>query len=66
MVFGACAGSTGGGMKVARVLILLKSAKRELKRLLHPKSVAIVKVNEKKIKEAPTWLCLCAWRNILA
>ena len=51
MVFGACAGSTGGGMKVARVLILLKSAKRELKRLLHPKSVAIVKVNEKKIKD---------------
>lgn len=51
MVFGACAGSTGGGMKVARVLILLKSAKRELKRLLHPKSVAIVKVNGKKVKD---------------
>ncbi len=51
MVLGACAGSTGGGMKVARILILLKSVKRELKRLLHPKSVAIVKVNEKKVKD---------------
>ena len=51
MVLGACAGSTGGGMKVSRVLILLKSVKRELKRLLHPKSVAIVKVNGKKVKD---------------
>lgn len=51
MVIGACAGSTGGGMKVSRILILLKSVKREMKRLLHPKSVNIVKVNEKKVKE---------------
>lgn len=51
MVIGACAGSTGGGMKVSRILILFKSIKREIKRLLHPKSVNIVKVNGKKIKE---------------
>lgn len=51
MVIGACAGSTGGGMKVSRILILLKSIKREIKRLLHPKSVNIVKVNDKKVKE---------------
>ncbi len=51
MVVGACAGSTGGGMKVSRILILIKSIKRELKRLLHPKSVNIVKVNEKKVGE---------------
>ena len=51
MVIGACAGSTGGGMKVSRILIALKSVKRELKRLLHPKSVNIVKVNGKKVKE---------------
>lgn len=51
MVIGACAGSTGGGMKVSRVLILLKSIGREMKRLLHPKSVNIVKVNGKKIGE---------------
>ena len=51
MVVGACAGSTGGGMKVSRILIMLKSVKREMKRLLHPKSVNIVKVNGKKVNE---------------
>lgn len=51
MVIGACAGSTGGGMKVSRILILLKSVKQELKRIIHPKSVNIVKVNGKKVGE---------------
>lgn len=51
MVVGACAGSTGGGMKVSRILIMLKSVGREMKRLLHPKSVNIVKVNGKKVSE---------------
>ena len=50
MIIGACAGSTGGGMKVSRILIGLKSVKREMNRLLHPKSVEIVKVNGKKVK----------------
>lgn len=49
MVVGACAGSTGGGMKVSRVLILLKSVKQEVKRMLHPNAVTIVKVNGKKV-----------------
>ncbi len=51
MIVGACAGSTGGGMKVSRILILFKSIKQELKRLVHPKSVNIVKVNGKKVSE---------------
>ena len=51
MVVGACAGSTGGGMKISRVLILAKSIKRELKQIVHPKSVNIVKVNGKKVGE---------------
>lgn len=49
MVVGACAGSTGGGMKVSRILILLKSVKREVHRMLHPKAVHIVRVNGQKI-----------------
>ena len=49
MVVGACAGSTGGGMKVSRILILLKSVKREIHRMLHPKAVNIVRVNGQKI-----------------
>ena len=52
MIIGACAGSTGGGMKVSRIMILVKSVKRELKQILHPKSVNIVKVNGKKVGEA--------------
>lgn len=51
MVIGACAGSTGGGMKVSRILILFKSVKRELKQIIHSKSVNIVKVNGKKVGE---------------
>lgn len=49
MVVGACAGSTGGGMKVSRILIVVKSIKRELHRMLHPKSVSLVKINGKKM-----------------
>ena len=51
MVIGACAGSTGGGIKVSRFLILIKSIKRELRMMLHPKSITLVKVNGKKVKE---------------
>lgn len=51
MIIGACAGSTGGGMKVSRILILLKSIKQEIKKMLHPKSVSIVKVNGRKISD---------------
>lgn len=41
---GGCAGSTGGGMKVIRFLLLLKQGKRELTRLVHPKAKILVKV----------------------
>ena len=40
MFVGACAGSTGGGMKVSRFVILFKSIKREIKKLVHPNSVS--------------------------
>ena len=49
MIVGACAGSTGGGMKVSRILILLKSIKQEVKKTLHPKSVSVVKLNGKRV-----------------
>ena len=49
MVIGACAGSTGGGMKVSRILILCKSVKQEIKRILHPKAVTVVTVNGQKV-----------------
>lgn len=39
MFVGACAGSTGGGIKVSRIVVLCKGAKHELKRTLHPKQI---------------------------
>lgn len=41
---GGCAGSTGGGMKVIRVLLLFKQGQRELRRMLHPNATIKVKV----------------------
>ena len=49
MVVGACAGSTGGGIKISRFLILLKSIRQEVMKMLHPKSVTIVRTNGKKV-----------------
>ncbi len=46
---GSCAGSTGGGIKVSRFLILYKSIRQEIKRMLHPKAVTIVRINGKKV-----------------
>ena len=42
MFVGACAGSTGGGIKVARVLLLMKAGRRNVKRMLRPRSVSQV------------------------
>ena len=44
MFVGGCAGSTGGGIKVSRIVILFKSLKREIQKLLHPNSVAPIKM----------------------
>ncbi len=49
MIIGACASSTGGGIKVSRFMIIIKSIKREIKQMLHPKSVNLIKVNGRKI-----------------
>ena len=46
---GGCAGSTGGGMKVIRVLMLVKQGMRELVRMVHPHAVLPVKVGRKSI-----------------
>ena len=51
MCVGACAGSTGGGFKVSRIVILAKSARRELKRLAHPRSVSVITMDGKRISD---------------
>lgn len=50
MFIGACAGSTGGGLKVSRVIILLKSVKKELSSLLHPRSIKVIKIENKPVE----------------
>lgn len=47
MFVGACAGSTGGGLKVQRIIIMFKSAVKSIKKTLSPKSVNIVKSDDK-------------------
>lgn len=44
---GGCAGSTGGGLKVIRVLLLFIQGKREVDRLIHPKAVYTVKLGDR-------------------
>ncbi len=51
MFCGACAGSTGGGMKCSRVLLLLRAIRRETRRILHPRSVEVVKLDGKVVEE---------------
>ncbi|MDX8387626.1 MAG: TrkH family potassium uptake protein [Ghiorsea sp.] len=50
MFVGACAGSTGGGMKVVRVLLLFRQGMREIRRLIHPHSVIHVKIGEQSVQ----------------
>ena len=51
MVTGACAGSTAGGMKMARILLLFKGLRRNLSKILHPQRVEAIRVNDKVIDE---------------
>ena len=50
MFVGACAGSTGGGIKVSRILILFKSMAKELGCMIHPKQVKKVKIDSHRIE----------------
>jgi trk system potassium uptake protein TrkH len=51
MLIGACAGSTGGAIKVVRILLILKSAYRELLHSLHPKAVIPLKLGGVSVKD---------------
>jgi trk system potassium uptake protein TrkH len=49
---GGCAGSTSGGMKVARVQMVVRQGLRELKQIVHPKGQFLVKVGGKRVSES--------------
>ena len=52
MMLGACAGSTGGGMKVSRLVIYLKTGVQELRRLVRPREVRTIRMDGKKLDRA--------------
>ena len=63
MFIGSSAGSTGGGIKVSRIIILLKNATRELKKMIMPRAVFSVKIDGKSIDNATisgaqSYICL--------
>ena len=50
MFVGACAGSTGGGIKVSRILILIKGMAKELKSIVHPKQVKKITIDSREVE----------------
>ena len=58
MFIGASAGSTGGGLKVSRVIILFKSAYNEIRRAIHPDTVQVLTIDGKRVpKETVQGVC---------
>ncbi|MFP4024890.1 MAG: TrkH family potassium uptake protein [Thiohalospira sp.] len=51
MFFGGSAGSTGGSVKIIRVMLLLKNSYLELKRMIHPNAVIPVRINKKSVPQ---------------
>lgn len=49
MIIGACAGSTGGGLKVSRMIILVKSFFAEIKQIINPKAIVAVRLDSKPV-----------------
>ncbi len=64
MVVGACAGSTGGGLKCARVLLLFKNFIRNIGRVQNSQKIAVIRINKKPVDEkivTATMSYLCAY-----
>ena len=51
MMIGGCAGSTAGGFKLTRVILLCKKAGNDLKKTLHPRTATVVKINGEKVSD---------------
>lgn len=51
MFVGGCAGSTGGGMKIARIMVVIKYSLSEIKRLLHPRAIIPVRIGRHMISD---------------
>jgi trk system potassium uptake protein len=51
MVFGGCAGSTSGGMKIVRIMVILKASLREIMSMIQPRQIIAVRIADKTIDE---------------
>ncbi len=58
MFIGACAGSTGGGLKVSRVMLLLRTAKRSMRRMIHSRSVESIRFEGRIMEEETLNTCM--------
>lgn len=58
-LIGACAGSTGGGIKCSRILILIRSAAREVRSIIHPRAVSVVRLDGAPLSEATLHTTQC-------
>lgn len=50
-IIGACAGSTGGGMKVIRIILIIKQGFREIEKLIHPNAVIPIKLGSQRVPD---------------
>jgi len=68
MFFGGSAGSTGGGPKIMRIVIMLKNSTQELKRMIHPSAVIPVRLNKMAVQEpvVTSVLAFMAFYGIIA
>ncbi|MBQ8314686.1 MAG: TrkH family potassium uptake protein, partial [Lachnospiraceae bacterium] len=57
MFIGACAGSTGGGIKVSRIMIYLKQVRKELMQQIHPKRIRVLKMDNKVLEHSVVHSC---------
>ena len=51
MIIGGCAGSTASGLKAIRVVMLFRSTAREVRRIVHPRAVSVVHINQEPVQE---------------
>lgn len=52
MFIGACAGSTGGGIKISRIMIYVKQVKKELMQQIHPRRIHVIKMDQKPVEHS--------------
>ncbi|MBR6737385.1 MAG: TrkH family potassium uptake protein [Clostridia bacterium] len=51
MLIGGCSGSTAGGFKVSRLVVIFKKIKAELKKVLHPNTISVIKMDGEKVSD---------------